>query len=224
MIKQRKIDLLEKNSPLKQDIMTHMLLTIDENGQFFNLSDIASHLAALLQGGYKTVHSTITLLLKYIAEIPDVYDRVLREQKEIADSKGKEEYLTWEDLRKMKYTWNAACEVLRLMPPGIGSFQKVDSLDVTCDAQNPEYFSNPEKFDPCRFEGNGPAPNTFVPFGGGSRMRPGNEYARLAILVFVHNVVMNFRWEKLIPDPKVLHDPVPRPAKGLPIFLYLHNP
>ena len=43
---------------------------------------------------------------------------------------------------------------------------------------NPQHFPNPENFDPTRFEGNGPAPYTFVPFGPGPRMYPRNEYAR----------------------------------------------
>ena len=40
--------------------------------------------------------------------------------------------------------------------------------------KNPEYFPDPEKFDPSRFEGNGPAPCTFVPFVGGPRVCPGS--------------------------------------------------
>ena len=31
---------------------------------------------------------------------------------------------------------------------------------------NLKYFLDPEKIDPLRFEGKGPAPYTFVPFGG----------------------------------------------------------
>ncbi|KAM1447333.1 hypothetical protein ACFXTO_006446 [Malus domestica] len=39
--------------------------------------------------------------------------------------------------------------------------------------KNAAYFPEPLKFDPSRFEGKGPAPYTFVPFGGGPRMCPG---------------------------------------------------
>lgn len=51
----------------------------------------------------------------------------------------------------------------------------------------------------------------------------GNEYTRMIILVFMHNVVTKFRWEKLIPNEKVVSDPHPRPAHGLPICLYSHE-
>ena len=89
--------------------------------------------------------------------------------------------------------------------------------------KSPEYFPEPEKFDPSRFEGNGPAPYTFVPFGGGPRMCPGKEYARLEILVFMHNLVKLFKWEKLIPNEKIIVNPFPMPANDLPIHLYPHK-
>lgn len=89
--------------------------------------------------------------------------------------------------------------------------------------KNPQYFPEPEKFDPSRFEGSGPAPYTFVPFGGGPRMCPGKEYARLEILVFMHNLVKRFKWEKVLPDEKIIVDPMPIPAKDLPIKLFPHK-
>ncbi|KAI8542358.1 hypothetical protein RHMOL_Rhmol08G0132500 [Rhododendron molle] len=89
--------------------------------------------------------------------------------------------------------------------------------------KNPEYFPDPERFDPSRHEGDGPLPYSFVPFGGGPRMCPGMEYARLEILTFVHNLVTKFRWEKVFPDEKIIIDPIPLPARGLPIRLHPHK-
>lgn len=88
---------------------------------------------------------------------------------------------------------------------------------------NPKYYPNPEKFDPTRYEeGNVLPPYTYVPFGGGPRLCPGKEYARLMILTFLHNVVKKYKWEVLFPDEKISGEMVPTPLKGLPIRLHHH--
>lgn len=87
--------------------------------------------------------------------------------------------------------------------------------------KNPDYFREPEIFEPNRFEGSGPKPYTYVPFGGGPRMCPGREYARLQILIFIHHLVKRFKWEKVFPkENKIVIDPFPFPAKGLPINIF----
>ncbi|XP_027182301.1 beta-amyrin 28-monooxygenase-like [Coffea eugenioides] len=138
----------------------------------------------------------------------------------------------------MKYAWNVACEALRLVPPIQGNFREA-LTDFTFSTffipkgwkiywtpntthKNPEYFPQPEKFDPSRSEGTGSIPYAYVPFGGGPRICPGKDIARLVILVFIYNVVGKFRWEKPIPDENTVVVPVPLPAKGLPIRLYPH--
>lgn len=89
--------------------------------------------------------------------------------------------------------------------------------------KNPEYFPNPEKFDPTRYEeGSAQVPFTYVPFGGGPRLCPGKEYARLAILTFLHNVVMKFKWEIMLLNEKMIGDMIPTPAQGLPVLLKPH--
>ena len=89
--------------------------------------------------------------------------------------------------------------------------------------KNPEYFPDPEKFDPSRFEGEGPAPYTFVPFGGGPHMCHGKKYARLELLVFMYNVVSRFKLEKVVPNEKITYNPSPIPANGLPMRLQPHK-
>ncbi|PRQ58082.1 putative cytochrome P450 [Rosa chinensis] len=100
-----------------------------------------------------------------------------------------------------------------------GSVSKLSYRHTRAPIVSPE----PEKFDPSRFEGKGPAPYTFIPFGGGPRMCPGNEYARVVILVFMHHLVTRFKWEKVFPDEKTIVVALPTPAKGLPIRLFHHQ-
>ncbi|XP_051150481.1 beta-amyrin 28-monooxygenase-like [Andrographis paniculata] len=243
IIKQRKIDLAKATTAgattAKQDILSHMLLTCDESGRFMHELDIADKILGLLIGGHDTASSACAFVVKYLAELPHIYEGVYQEQMEIARSKRAGETLNWEDIQKMKYSWNVACEVLRLAPPLQGAFREALS-DFTYNGfsipkgwkiywsansthRNADCFPDPLKFDPRRFEGSGPGAYTFVPFGGGPRMCPGKEYARMEILVFMHHIVTRFRWEKLIPDEKIVVNPMPIPAKGLPIRLIPHT-
>nr|AOG74836.1 beta-amyrin 28-oxidase [Platycodon grandiflorus] len=239
IIKQRKIDLAKGKASPTQDILSHMLLTSDENGKFMQEYDIADKILGLLIGGHDTASSACVFIVKYLAELPEIYDGVYKEQMEIAESKAPGELLNWDDLTKMKYSWNVACEVLRLAPPLQGAFREAITdfmysgfsipkgwklyWSANSTHKNPKFFPEPQKFDPSRFEGAGPAPFTFVPFGGGPRMCPGKEYARVEILVFMHHLVKRFKWEKIIPNEKIVVNPMPCPAKGLPIRLYPHK-
>ncbi|XP_009617496.1 beta-amyrin 28-monooxygenase-like isoform X1 [Nicotiana tomentosiformis] len=223
-----------------QDLLSHLLLFPDENGKFMSELELANNILLLLFAGHDTTSVTITLVMKYLGELPHVYDKVLQEQKEIASLKGGREYLNWDDMQKMKYTWDVVSEVLRLTSPITGSFREaLVNLDYqgyiipkgwklywngAVTHMDPKFFLNTKNFDPSRFEGAGPTPFSYVPFGGGPRMCLGKEFARLEILVFIHNVVKDFRWKLLIPTEKIEYDPMPTPIEGLPVLLQPHNP
>ncbi|KAK6140542.1 hypothetical protein DH2020_025719 [Rehmannia glutinosa] len=168
IVRQRKKDLEQKIALPSQDLLSHLLVSPDENGKFMSESVIVNNILLLLFAGHDTSSCAITMLMKTLAEHPQFY-------------------------------WNAL----------------VTHTDSSL-------FPDDTKFDPSRFDGAGPIPYSFVPFGGGPRMCLGKEFARLEILTFLHNIIRRFRWNLLIPGEKIKCDPIPTPEKGLPIHLRPH--
>ncbi|KAF9605590.1 hypothetical protein IFM89_017933 [Coptis chinensis] len=223
----------------EKDLISYLIDAQDENGKPLSDIEIADNVILLMDSGHDTSSSVMMMLMKYLAESPECYHKVVQEQREIAMQKKPGELLNKEDIQKMKYSWNVIREVLRLSPPIQGTFRKA-KVDftyagyfipkgwmvgwVTTSAHKvADYFSDPENFDPMRFDRDLLVPHTFVPFGGGPRMCPGKEFARVEILVFLHNLVREFRWELEFPDEMISVDPMPTSSKGLPVYLYPLN-
>ncbi|MBA0573708.1 hypothetical protein Golob_000970 [Gossypium lobatum] len=227
LITQKKNEILEKGKTVASDLVDSMLM------DGMTEVEIGNKIVGFFIASHDTTSTAITFIVSYLSDYPEVYNRVLEEQMEVLRCKEAGEPLRWEDIQKMKYTWCVACEVMRLAPPANGSFREAITdftyagytipkgwkafWMVHTTHKNPKYFPDPERFDPSRFEGNGPAPYSFVPFGGGPRMCPGKEYARLEILTFIHNLLTTFKWVKLNPNEKISYIPSPIPKEGLPI-------
>ncbi|XP_042032667.1 beta-amyrin 6-beta-monooxygenase-like [Salvia splendens] len=229
----------QRRKEMQRDFLSKMVMLRDEDGDFLNEKKICNEIIVMLLASYDTTSSAITGVINHLAQFPHIYNEVFKEQMAIAESKGPGELLTWDDIEKMKYSWNVARESLRLMPPAVGAFREATTeftyagftipkgwktfWTVHSTHKNPDCFPEPERFDPSRFEGSGPAPYTFVPFGGGPRMCPGKEYARLELLVMMHNVVTRFRLEKTIPNEKIVYHATSTPVHGLPLRLHPHQ-
>ncbi|XP_007020904.2 PREDICTED: cytochrome P450 716B1 [Theobroma cacao] len=237
LIGEKRVDLEQKGASPRQDLITCLLSIRNErNEAVISEKEIIHNVMLIMVAGHDTSSVLLTFLVRLLANDPAVYAAVLQEQEEIAKSKPDGELLTWEDLAKMKYTWKVAMETLRLFPPIFGGFRKaVKDIEyggylIPKDWQifwvtgithmDDSIFLEPSKFDPTRFEN--PAsipPYCFIPFGGGPRICPGYEFARVETLVSVHYLVTRFTWTLLCSDNFFSRDPMPAPTKGLPVQL-----
>ncbi|CAN6371503.1 unnamed protein product [Urochloa humidicola] len=92
--------------------------------------EIADNVIFLMIAAHDTTAALITFLLRHLDANTDAYVKVLQEQEEIARGKVPGEALTWEDLSRMKYTWAAATETLRLVPTSFSILRKaVDDIE-----------------------------------------------------------------------------------------------
>lgn len=78
LVRERRAALHHKTALPCQDLLSHLLATPDDSGSFMPESVIVNNILMLLFAGNDTTSVAITMLLKNLAHLPHVYDRVLR--------------------------------------------------------------------------------------------------------------------------------------------------
>nr|ATG29968.1 CYP725A23 [Taxus chinensis] len=239
LIKSRRKDLASGIASDDQDLLSVLLTFKDERGNPLTDKEILDNFSLLLHASYDTTVSPMVLTLKLLSSNPECYEKVVQEQLGIVANKREGEEISWKDLKAMKYTWQVVQETLRMFPPLFGSFRKA-MVDIDYDGNTipkgwmilwttygthlrEEYFNEPLKFRPSRFEEDGRvAPYTFIPFGGGARTCPGWEFSKTEILLFIHHFVRTFSsYLPVDSNEKISADPFPPlPANGFSIKLF----
>ncbi|KAK3122955.1 hypothetical protein QOZ80_8AG0621060 [Eleusine coracana subsp. coracana] len=235
IIEERRAKLEKGQSSPADDVVTHMI------AEGLPDEDIIDNVMFLMIAAHDTTAALLTFLIRYLDANRDAYEKLVYEQEEIARCKAPDEALSWEDLSKMRYTWAAAQETLRLVPPVFSILRETtDDIEfggyripkgwqllqpTSTTHWDPKIFPEPGRFDPARFMDTSVVPPfCFIPFGGGPRMCPGNEFARVETLVAVHYIVTRFRW-KLAPgcDGSYARFPLPYPSQGFLIDIETRN-
>ena len=80
LIQQKRVALSEKaaSSPETQDLLSYLIVTTDEEGRFMTEREIVDNILVLLFAGHDTSSSTLALVLKFLAEMPHIYNEVLK--------------------------------------------------------------------------------------------------------------------------------------------------
>ncbi|XP_050368740.1 abscisic acid 8'-hydroxylase 2 [Argentina anserina] len=205
----------------------------------FSDSQIADNIIGVIFAAHDTTASVLTWLLKYLHDNDELLERVTREQEGIQRKMLNEKRgFTWDDTRRMPLTNQVIQETLRtasilsftfreavedvefegyFIPRGWKVLPLFRSIHHCAD-----FFPQPEKFDPSRFEVP-PRPNTYMPFGNGVHSCPGSELAKLEMLILVHHLTTTYRWQLMSDDNGIEYGPFPVPKQGLPIKVTLRN-
>lgn len=208
---------------------------------------ILDNILTLIIAGQVTTASAITWMVKYLADNKDFQETLRSVQLELAlkhkadvdaDADGP---LTLQHLNSMELAYMTVKESLR-MASIVSWFPRVALEDcqvagfhinkgwiVNIDARALHYdatlYDNPTMFNPSRFKGEDmcrkqQAPYSFLVFGAGGRTCLGMNLAKIMMLIFLHHLVTNWRWEMADDDPSLEKWAMfPRLKSGCPIHL-----
>lgn len=170
-----------------------LLVGASHDGQSLTRPEIRDEVMTLVLAGHETTANTLTWTLVLLSRHPDIRARLHAELDEVLA--GREPAV--EDVDKLTYTTAVLNEALRLYPPAWTiERDSVCADDVAGVAvpggstvavppylihRHPEFWPNPEGFDPTRFlPGAAERPKyAYIPFGGGRRICLGAGFAQL---------------------------------------------
>ncbi|KAL6859098.1 hypothetical protein ACP4OV_018100 [Aristida adscensionis] len=223
-------------SDLGRDLLGSLMRSRDGAGAPLSDDEVADNVIGVLFAAQDTTASVLTWILKYLNDNPKLLEAVKAEQMAAyQENGGGTRPLTWAQTKRMAVTHRVILESLRMA--SIISFTFREAVaDVEYKGflipkgwkvmplfrsihHSPEYFQDPQKFDPSRFKVS-PRPGTFLPFGSGVHACPGNELAKLEMLVLVHRLVTGYRWEVVGSSDDVEYRPFPVPRRGLKARLW----
>ena len=171
-----------------EDVLSRLIASGSAEGS--SRVRMRDELITLLLAGHETTASTLGWAFHLIDEHPEVAERLHAEAVEVLGDRLPEH----EDLRKLTYTVAVVEEVMRMYPPvwllpriaqaddEIGGYHVPAGSDVVVVPytlhRHPEFWTDPERFDPGRFDAANPAGRppryAYIPFGAGPRFCIGN--------------------------------------------------
>ncbi|KAI7815460.1 cytochrome p450 [Rhyzopertha dominica] len=185
----------------------------DGSGNGFNMDEIAAQAFVFFIAGFETSSTAMTFSLYELAVNQDVQTKLREDINKILDRH--DGVVSYESIQDMKYLNQVLDESLRKYPP-LAILNRdctrdcfIEEAGVTVEKglkviipvlglhHDPDYFPDPEKFDPDRFsdenKGNIPA-YAYLPFGDGPRNCIGARFGQMQSKVGLALLIKNFQF------------------------------
>ena len=190
----------------KQDDLLTMLMEVEDADTAERMTDtqLRDEVITIFLAGHETTANAMSFALYLVAQEPGAAKRIAEEVKAVGE-------LTFENLNKLDYTTRVIKEAMRLYPPAwiigreasrddvIGGYQirKGDTLMLMPYIMHRQerYWPDPLRFDPDRFmpEQSKDRPRlAYFPFGGGSRLCIGNNFAMMEMQIMLALICSRF--------------------------------
>lgn len=180
--------------------------------------DIVAQAMIFFTAGFETTSTLMTFMAYELAVNPDIQERLRNEIDDLYEEcNGK---ITYDKIQSFKYLDMVLNETLRLWPPA-GATDRICNKTLTIEPElpgevpltiekgtivwlpiygihrDPQYYENPDKFNPERFSDenkNEINPSTFLSFGIGPRICIGSRFALLETKVIFCYLLRNFEF------------------------------
>ncbi|KAG6395735.1 hypothetical protein SASPL_141859 [Salvia splendens] len=220
------------NEGVTKDVVDALLN--DKNEQ---LTDelIAENMVDLMIPGEDSVPLLMSLAIKYLSDCPAALTQLTEENIKLKKHKEKlKEPFSWNDYgSSLPFTQTVITETLRmgniitgvmrkamkdveikghLIPKGWCVFAYFRSVHL-----DDKLYDFPYQFNPWRWQDKEINNGNFTPFGGGQRLCPGLDLARLETSIFLHHFVTQFRWEA--EDDSIVNFPTVRMKRRMPVWI-----
>lgn len=228
-------ELPDKRNSEASDLFSVLCRAETEEGESFTDDDVVNHMIFLMMAAHDTTTITLCNLIYWLARHPQWQQRIREESLAL----GKMQ-LDYDDLQQMESASLAMKEALRLCAP-VPSIPRRTVRDTEFNGHYipagtlvslspffthfmPEYWQDPDTFDPERFAEDRREdkvhPYAWVPFGGGAHKCIGLHFAELQVKAVLHQLVQQFEWS-VDPDYRMPLDmtSLPVPKDKLPIRL-----
>jgi enediyne biosynthesis protein E7 len=202
------------------DFLSMLMLTTDrETGQPMGDRELIDEVLTLIVAGHETTAAALTWTWYLVTQHPEVAEALEAE----SDKHAVDGVLSLDAAESLSFTHQVLQESLRMYPPGwlltrrsvaadeLGGYAIAPRTDVFLSPyllhRHPEFWSDPEKFQPERFAGADAAERhkfAYIPFAVGPRHCIGENIAMFEMLVHMHAMTRRFRLKRATDEPIVV--------------------